>query len=523
MDRRSFLRTGGIAALASAVAPGRALAGEQPQAQAAFVPADNFEDANFGSGPRISNRLNQGPFPQYAPESVVPDSDVMMATVAHREPNRGFGKGLITYIVADQGLDEIDATDKLKEVERLVAFPLGDKIYIRPTWREIQPVPGRLRFPAYWHRAFAAAKQHGKRVCFRIQMRAPDYGVEALPDFVLERVPMVRLSGYAGEDRWGERAYFEPRYDHPFFQSAWRDLVERLAEQYDGHPLVETVDTFMYGFWGEGHTWPFENNPFPSYAVAEKTWVRMFEHQRKLWKRTPLVTNTQPDFSRVGNSELVDRTVRSFNWLRTDTVFIENTQIDQISNRPPWTGAMLEVGMRPQLPGPSSNPANISRVENTMRHVLDVGPNYWSLWNFHGISVRNLQRYADRFPGIFEEIRARIGYRVRPTLIWAYEKDGRPGLVVGVTNDGVAAVPGALRISVETRDGRRLAGGSLDPGYPHPGKIRQAQLRLPRGTDWRGLRLRAELEVKGVRYPVTWACTPKPNADGTLTLRPNLD
>lgn len=149
MDRRSFLRTGGIAALASAVAPGRALATDpaSPQAQAAFVPAVDFEGASFGSGPRISNRLNQGPFPQYAPELVVPDSDVMMATVAHREPNRGFGKGLITYIVADQGLAEIDATDKLKEVERLTAFPLGDKIYIRPTWREIQPVPGRLRFP----------------------------------------------------------------------------------------------------------------------------------------------------------------------------------------------------------------------------------------------------------------------------------------------------------------------------------------------------------------------------------------
>ena len=112
---------------------------------------------------------------------------------------------------------------------------------------------------------------------------------------------------------------------------------------------------------------------------------------------------------------------------------------------------------------------------------------------------------------------------MRPTLIWLYEKDGRPGLVVGVTNDGVGAVPGALRISVEDKNGRRLAGGSLDPGYPHPGKIRQAQLPLPLGTDWRGLRLRAELEVKGVRYPVTWACTPKPNPDGTLTLAPNLD
>jgi hypothetical protein len=34
------------------------------------------------------------------------------------------------------------------------------------------------------------------------------------------------------------------------------------------------------------------------------------------------------------------------------------------------------------------------------------------------------------------------------------------------------------------------------------------------------LRLKAELELKGQRYPVRWACQQKLNADGSLTLRP---
>jgi hypothetical protein len=46
------------------------------------------------------------------------------------------------------------------------------------------------------------------------------------------------------------------------------------------------------------------------------------------------------------------------------------------------------------------------------------------------------------------------------------------------------------------------SGGSLDPGYPLPGKIRQAQLPLPKGTPLEGVKLKAELEVKGVRYPL---------------------
>ena len=48
--------------------------------------------------------------------------------------------------------------------------------------------------------------------------------------------------------------HFNPRF------ASWSDL---LADAYDGHPEVEYVDTFMYGFWGEGHTWPLETNPFP--------------------------------------------------------------------------------------------------------------------------------------------------------------------------------------------------------------------------------------------------------------------
>ena len=42
---------------------------------------------------------------------------------------------------------------------------------------------------------------------------------------------------------------------------------------------------------------------------------------------------------------------------------------------------------------------------------------------------------------------------------------------------------------------------------------------LPAGVQWEGLRLKAELEVKGVRYPVRWACRQKVNSDGSLTLR----
>jgi hypothetical protein len=64
-----------------------------------------------------------------------------------------------------------------------------------------------------------------------------------------------------------------------------------------------------------------------------------------------------------------------------------------------------------------------------------------------------------------------------------------------------------------------MATGGVDAGYPLPGKVRQAELRLPKGTNWKGLKLRGEIEVKGQRYPVRWACKQALNGDGSLTLR----
>ncbi len=42
---------------------------------------------------------------------------------------------------------------------------------------------------------------------------------------------------------------------------------------------------------------------------------------------------------------------------------------------------------------------------------------------------------------------------------------------------------------------------------------------LPPGFDGKELRLRAEIEVKGVSRPVRWACQEALNDDGSLTVR----
>jgi len=384
--------------------------------------------------------------------------------------------------------------------------------------------------PDYVKQVFELAKSTGKRVGFRVQMCAPDYAhAPALPDFVLQKVPKVDLVMTGSEDQAEAQKYlnnphsrYQPRFDDPYFQDAFSELVGLLAAEFDGSPQVEFMDTFMYGFWGEGHTWPFSNNPFPDYQTAERTGVKMLQTQLEHFKHTPLLTNTQPDFSRVGNAELLDRSVRSNNWIRSDTIFIENEQIEALSNRPPWIAALLEQGLPGKPPEQGQSTDDVSPTENIISHVLDVGANYWSLWNFHQINAKNLMSYYQAYPEAFDRINRRIGYRVRPSFIWSYTDDGYLGLIVGFANDGIAGVPGVLRVTIESADGKVLKSGCLDAGYPLPGKIRQAQFVLPQKTEWKGLRLRAEIEVKGMRYPVRWACHQKLNDDGSLTLRANL-
>ena len=523
MRRRDFLKSGAALALASQVT----------SAQDAPAKVHNWTGYNFGSGPEVRDRLDQGPFPQYGANAVIPSDDVVMTTTPSGDVVPNFGKGLITYITADMGTDEIKADNVFAAIEQLIKFPLGQKLYIRPTWREVQPNPGKLQLPEYIKLVFDLAKKHDKRVGLRVQMCAPDYrNAAALPDFVLDKVPQVDLvlaKDASAEDRHAAERYlsnphgkYQPRYDAPIFQQAFQGLVEAMADQWDGHPQVEFIDTFMYGFWGEGHTWPFANNPFPDFATAERTWMRMLDVQIEHFKKTPLLTNTQPDFSRVGNAAMLDRTVRSNNWIRSDTIFIENEQIEALSNRPPWTAAVLESPLHGNPSDAGSAQEGVSTTENELSHVMDIGANYCSLWNFHQISPQLLEQSCEANRAAFDLLNRRVGYRVRPSFIWSYDSGDQTGLIIGFANDGIAGVPGALRITVEDAAGKPLRSGSLDAGYPLPGKIRQAQFVLPRGTNWQGLKLRAELEVKGVRYLVQWACRQKLNADGTLTLRANV-
>ena len=159
-----------------------------------------------------------------------------------------------------------------RDVEKLAALPFVDVLYIRCDWRDVQSRPGRLDLHPVWALTLDAAQRHGlprRLPRAAVEPRDPAAAARAAR-FRARAVPLVTIGSRSG--RGPERV--EPRYDHPAFQAAFRELNELLAAEFDGDPLVEFMDLMMYGFWGEGHTGDYPS-PFPDYLTAERTMVEM--------------------------------------------------------------------------------------------------------------------------------------------------------------------------------------------------------------------------------------------------------
>jgi hypothetical protein len=503
-ERRRFLKAGAALGL---------LAGRAPDAGADVVP-HLWQGYDFGPGPRADDRLDQGPFGIEQDEGWY----TIAATTASPDGVAAFGRGLVGYTWEENGpaLAVREGRERLEDaIERLASLPFVDVLYIRCDWRDVQSRPGRLDLAPVWAATFDAARRHGQRVAFRVQLSNPEFqpGRLALPDFVRDRVPLVTLKrARPGPER------VEPRYDDPRFLDAFRELDALLAAEFDQHPLVEFADLMMYGFWGEGHTSDWAS-PLPDYLTGERTFLEITRHQMDTWRRVPLAVNTQPDISGVGNAAVQDAAVRGGCWLRSDSVLLdEPIQVEALANRPPWLATVMEDGYHRHYRTDSSrygvDAAGVNVIDLGLLHALDLGANYWSLWTEAG----NLARYHERHPGGLDALRRRLGYQVRPSWVWQRKRYGRSELVVAFANDGVAGVPGLLRVYAETPDGRVRVGGALDAGHPFAGRLRQASFLLPPGVEDGPIRLRAEIETRGVPRAVRWSCAQPLAPDGSLEL-----
>src|SRR5258705_7876704 len=145
-----------------------------PAALAADGPSHLWQRYDFGSGPQVRQRLNQGPFDV--------DQDQGWQTVLYTSPSekplRNPGLGLIGYTWEESGpsLAARAGRETLEQhVEKMSSLPFVDVLYIRCDWRDVQSRPGQLDLNPVWALTLDAAKRKGLRVACPIQLSHPEF------------------------------------------------------------------------------------------------------------------------------------------------------------------------------------------------------------------------------------------------------------------------------------------------------------------------------------------------------------
>src|SRR2546421_9737413 len=205
-------------------------------AAAGDVPTHLWQGYEFGSGPLVRERLNQGPF------DIDQDQgwQTVLFTTPSEQPVRNPGLGLVGYSWEESGpsLAARAGRETLEQhVDKISSLPFVDVLYIRCDWRNVQSRPGRLDLDPVWGLTIETARRKGLRVAFRVQLSNTSFQPEevALPPFLRDRIPLVNIGTIPGK---GKAQYREPRYDHPEFQKAFKELTDLLAAQFDGNPLI---------------------------------------------------------------------------------------------------------------------------------------------------------------------------------------------------------------------------------------------------------------------------------------------
>jgi hypothetical protein len=478
----------------------------------------------FPNPPKVYNRLDQGMFETLVPEDRFGHTQMLTSPTDNYIPNPGMGYQVYSY--EEKGTPQIPGESEAESIEKLLNLPFCDVVYMRTDWRIIQKSPGRLDLPDMWKYSLQLARKLNKRVSFRIQLGNPAVPIPAVPQFVLDR------SGGTVDINNGWMKL--PNYHHPEFKRYFKELNRMLAELYDDDPVVECVDFAGYGAWGEWHSKGVSS--FPDPLTASKTLCWMIEEQLDAWNKTPLIMVAHGGASYIRLKDVMATAMQGNCWWRRDNVglYIKPSDVYMLTHHPPWQANIIEDGrFRNHRLG---DPADVEDIpgqhirDHLMMNAVDLNAHYWALWQH----ADNILKYREKYERGFQLLDSKLGYRVRPTWIWIDTKKEPHSIILAIKNDGCAPPPGILRVYVSDEAKNFRVGGGLDPGLPSPAGVRVCSIPLPQGVKWKTtpidhdvsklltdypLRVSAEIEFYGRKYPVKWACAEPLNEDGSLTIR----
>lgn len=119
-------------------------------------------------------------------------------------------------------------------------------LYIRVLWSYMEPEEGKYVWENddNYKNLIAEAKRRGLKLHFRVFYDSQDMKYAATPDF-------VRKAGAKGYT--ANTGHWSPYMDDPIFQDKLQNFITAFAKEYDDPNVVDCIDAFNIGWWGEGH------------------------------------------------------------------------------------------------------------------------------------------------------------------------------------------------------------------------------------------------------------------------------
>lgn len=144
-----------------------------------------------------------------------------------------------------------DSVKFWQEMDEVQAHQYANILYIRVLWNVMEPEEGKYawiyneEYKAYIQKA----KDRGLKLAFRVFF---DNGV---PDFVYRAGAHSTL-----EPPLSRKNDKMPYFDDPIFLDKLTNFIEAFAKEYDDPGVVDFVDAYGLGRWGEGHGVTLKDN-----------------------------------------------------------------------------------------------------------------------------------------------------------------------------------------------------------------------------------------------------------------------
>ena len=189
--------------------------------------------------------------------------------------------GWVVYGNESVALDFWNRYDRIYVPEKGATIKISDysrTLYVRTHWSTLNPSEGVYGWDTNdgLKRLIQGAVDRGMRLSFRVVVDSRDRSEEATPKFVFD----------AGAKYYTDRGLRSPYPDDPVFQEKYEKFVEAFAKQYNNPDIVEFIDGYGLGKWGEAHTMKYLN---PDNRATVFDWIT--DLYAKHFTKVPLVIN----------------------------------------------------------------------------------------------------------------------------------------------------------------------------------------------------------------------------------------